>query len=373
MLKKLARFFQRGHREFELFQIEVSSFSSLDCPICPRAVFAEKWIFQNMPLETFQKISPYFPLTEWISFQGWGDPLANEHIISMLRLAKEAECLTSLTTNGDLLTAETSQQLLKGDLDLLIVSLEVAAPAIQENLLRTNSDLKRIFDQVERFIHLKKNSRANKPTVKFSLPMTRINMRELPGLIPLTANMGVNEIIFTNLDYLPDERWNILRAFYHESPTSLFGETIAEINRLAKKEGIAIKTYPLKAEEIPVCEADPSRKVFLAVDGSIAPCQYLRLPQNGPIPRIFLNKEYSVAQTIFGNIDREDFLTIWNQESYQAFRKVFTDRKKAEVNMGQILDAFSNIRSTGMQERDLKEPPPLLPEVCQTCYKAYGI
>src|SRR5512139_3385608 len=123
MLKKLAGIFKREHQDFESFQIEVSTYSSLECQVCPRAVFAEQWIFQNMSVETFEKISQHFHLTRWVSFRGWGEPLENENIISMLRLAKEKECLTSLTTNGTHLNKDLSHQLLTEGLDLIVVSV----------------------------------------------------------------------------------------------------------------------------------------------------------------------------------------------------------------------------------------------------------
>jgi len=61
--------------------------------------------------------------------------------------------------------------------------------------------------------------------------------------------MGVDEAIFHNLDYLPDERCNIMRAFYHESPTAIFEQSIDEIHRLGKELNFSVKTFPLKVEE----------------------------------------------------------------------------------------------------------------------------
>ncbi len=78
-------------REFDTFQIEVSTFSSLECQVCARSVFSEKWVFQNMSLETFQKIRPHFPRTRWVSFHGWGDPLENENLLKMVRQVREAD------------------------------------------------------------------------------------------------------------------------------------------------------------------------------------------------------------------------------------------------------------------------------------------
>ncbi len=373
MFEKLVQALKRPHRPFDCFQIEASTFSPVDCQICPRAVFAEHWIFQNMSPETFQRISRHFPLARAVSFRGWGEPLENENIVTMVEFAKKADCLTSLTTNGLVLTEDLSRKLIGAGLDEIVIFLELATQDIQENLQRSASDICRTLAQVERFTALKKEMNQDKIRVDLSFPMTRLNMRELPSLISVAARWGVNEIIFSNLDYLPDERWNILRTFYHESPTEAFQQAAAEMQRLGKKERIQVKIYPLQAREVAVCEADPPRRVFFSVDGSVAPCPYLRLPKKGDIPRIFLNKEYSVPQTFFGNIDQEDLLTIWEKVAYQKFREVFEKRREAEIDTAKILNAFSNL-SLAEREKAMKmEPPPPLPEVCQTCYKAHGI
>ena len=370
MLKSLTKLFKKEHQDFETFQIEVSTYSPLECQVCPRAVFAEQWIFRNMSLETFQKIGQYFHLTKWVSFRGWGEPTENENIVPMLRLAKEKECLTSLHTTGIHLTEEFTNQLMDVGLDLLGVSLELVT-GVQQSLL-SGTDFKKVVDQVEGLIQLRNRLRRQTPTVKLFSPMTRLNMGDLSNLIPLAAKIGVDEVIFHNLDYLPDERWNILRAFHHESSTAAFEQSVDEIHRLGKESGLAVKTYPLKAEEQLVCEPNPPRNVFFSVDGSVAPCPYLRIPKKGDIPRIFMNKETKVPQTFFGYVQEEDFLTIWDKEAYKKFRGIFEERKKTEVNAAQLVDTFSNISSSSLEKITPKKPPPLS-ELCQTCYKAYGV
>ncbi len=371
MLKNLSVIFKRERREFEAFHIEVSTYSSLPCQICPRNAFAEQWIFRNMGMEIFRKIALHFHLTQWVIFQGWGEPLENEDMIPMLRVAKQARCSTGLVTNGFHLTETTSRQLLAENLDLLLVSLEGTPQAGSEEL-SPGSDGNRIVDQVRGLVELKKAGRRERPLIQLSFFMTRLNMGKLPAMVSLAAKAGADEVIFTHLDYLPEERWNILRSFHHESPTPAFQESIEEIHRLGKKLKIKVKAYPLKAEEMPVCEANPPQKVFFAADGSIAPCMFLRLPTKGKLPRIFLNKEYQVPQTFFGNIHDEDFLEIWNKEPYKNFRKIFEDRRQAQAAQVQLLDAFIH-RTSSILGKESPPPFPSLSEVCRTCYKAYGI
>ncbi len=324
-----------------------------------------------MSMETFQKINQYFPLTKWVHIEGWGEPLENENLIQMLHLAKQAGCLTGLATNGVDLTEDISSELLSESLDLIVVSTGEAAQTNQERST-SGSDFARILDNVEGLIHVKKKLNLQKPRVKLSFLMTRLNIGELPKMVPLAAELGVDEVVVMNFGYLPSERCNILRTFYHESPTAAFQDSLNELYRLGKEMGISVKTYPLKAEEVLVCEPNPPQKVFFSVDGSVAPCIYLRIPKKGDIPRIFLNKEYLVPQTFFGNINDEDFLEVWNKESYKNFRRVFEERERAKFDLVRSLDLVSGTSFSSVQEKLTKKPPPLS-EVCQTCYKAYGI
>lgn len=371
MLNRLADIFKKTHRRFEAFQIEASTYSALECRACPREIFGERWIFQNMSMETFEKIASYFHLTRWVSFYGWGDPMENEHLFSMLRLAKDKGCLTGLSTNGTHLNDAISEQLLSTDPDLLVVFLEAAIQEVQETLL-TGADFMRIMEQVEGFVRIRNARGSATPIVKLSCPMTRMNMKELPGLVSLAARTGVNEVIFHNLDYLPDERCNILRAFYHESPTPAFEQCIEEIHRLGKELAVSVITSPLKIQEQLICEHNPPGRVFFSVDGSVAPCPYLMIPKKGDIHRIFRNQKIDVPQTFFGNIREEDFLSIWNKGSYRQFREIFEERKKSEINSAHLMDTFSNVSASMLEKIKPKNPPPL-PEGCQTCYKAFGV
>jgi len=368
MLSGLAKLFKRDHREFEAFQIEVSSYSSLESQFSPRVVFAEKWLFQQMSLETYQKIAQHFPRVKWVIFRGWGDPLENEDSPAMFRLAREAGCLTGLATHGFYLTPEISRQLVEGKLDFITLNLKEIPPAGEEDS-RISSEFKQTLDQIRHLIELKKSRGQAVPSVRLSFIMTRLNMSRLRRIVPAAVKLGADEVIVKNLDYLPEDRWNILRTFYHESPTPAFQDTRDEILRLGKELKMPVRYSTLKAEEIPVCEAEPHRSLFFSVDGSIAPCMYLRLPKKGKIPRIFLNKDYSVDPVIFGNINTEELPAVWGKEDYRSFRKVFEDRLKAQRNAASIFDAVSN---PGSALQEIIEPPPLC-ESCRTCYKAYGI
>ena len=368
MLKGLAKIFQRHQRNFEAFQVEISSYSSPDCETCPRAIFAEEWIFQNMSMATFQNIARHFALAQWIFFQGWGDPLENPEIIPMLQIAKGAGCKVRLTTQGFLLDSSLSESLIASALDLLVIRFEGVIRDIEESL-HGGSEFNHVLQKIRDFIDRRGRRHEKNPRVTLSFLMTRLNMAGLPKLVPLAADLGVDELAFSHLDYLPNERCNLLRAFYHESRTPAFEKTVDQLQEIGRQYGISTRIPPLQAKEVFVCEPNPLRRVFFAVDGSVAPCPYLRIPKRGDLPRIFLHRKYTVPQMAFGNIGQEDFLAIWQKASYEEFRNLFGERRRAEINMPSIFDLLSGDRS--LSDSTISHPP--FPAVCQSCYKAYGI
>ena len=85
-----------------------------------------------------------------------------------------------------------------------------------------------------------------------------------------------------------------------------------------------------------------------------------------------MDKEYDVPQTTFGNVNDEDFLDIWNSGAYKSFRKIYEDRLRGGITVSKAFDIFAGSGSRGTGKEPVVEIPPL-PEVCRTCYKAYGL
>lgn len=355
-----------GKSPFNAFQVEVSTRCSLHCRMCPRGFFAEEWLAHDMSMDLFEKIARCFHLTEWVHLQGWGEPLENRHLMDMLTMVKERGCLAGFTTNGVRLSEEVSGELLDRGIDNLVISIGGATRADHEKL-RTGSSFDVILENVGRFVVRKRQRGMERPTVRLSFLMTRENIHGLPDTVPLAAELGVDEIMVINLDYLAGERCDTLRIFDSSPPPPDIQKSVDLLHRIGKEKGVTVRTYPLVEKEALMCEANPLRNVFFSADGSVSPCVYLRIPKRGDIPRIFRGRSLSVPQGIFGNVGEEDFLDIWNRESYREFRNVYKDRLKMRFNLRQAFEVFAWGGTGG--KRKLRS----LPDPCRTCYKAYGL
>lgn len=299
-----------------------------------------------MDLETFKKLSDFFPMVKNIYLSGWGEPLLNPHFFEMVKLAKKAGCNVGFTTNGALLDNKTIRDLVKDQVDLVSISLGGATQESHESK-RVGSHFKKVNEKLALLNSIKIESRSEKPRILLLFMMFKENLNELANVVTLAADLKADGIVATNLDYVGHPSQDELRAF---SCTNTIEESIVKIieaQELAEKRNIYFKAFPLQMNPVQVCSEDPLNNLYISEKGDVSPCVYLNLPLD-TIPRIFCNEKTKITPLTFGNIKENTLLKIWKDKEYVSFRENFDSRK-------------------------MKANSAPLPESCKTCYKAYGI
>lgn len=362
---RIARWFKRleAERPFEAFQIEVTSRCNLRCVMCPVTVLADRWPALEMSWETFQRIARAFEKTRWVHLQGWGEPLLHSRLFDMIALAKGAGCQASFTTNGVLLTRRASEQLLDLGLDLLAVSIAGATSGTHE-AIRVGSNFRGVLDNVRRFVALRTQRGSRTPRVEILFLMTRTNLSELPRVVELAANLGVDELAATNLDYAITPGLDALRASAPSPATPAFQEVLERARGLARQAGIRFRPYPLEPGEVAVCELNPLKILFISADGWVSPCTYTGLNGQSDIPRVFDGKFLQFPAIRFGSVNDQEVMEIWGSPAYRAFRRQFSKRL-----MGVAMLALG-VSGGG---REMRDGEALAPEPCRTCLKLYGL
>lgn len=349
--------------QFNCILIDVVTVCQLKCVMCPRTAFIhELGRNDNMPLETYKKTARYFSHAKFVYFTGWeGEPLLHKDIFTMIEIAKES-CSAGIVTNGVALTEETSRKLIELGLDFITVSMAGATKETHEKI-RVGSDFEKICENVRMLLNFK----TTKPEVNLSFLMTKENIEELPSFIELAKDLGAKNVTAPNLSYVATPLHDEIKAFSCGTIHKNFLEKIKEAERTAKKYKIAFRAYPLSTEEVFICEENPLANIYISSDGYVSPCVYLNFPMES-FPRIFCGRNYAVKRTCFGNIAGEDLFDIWNKEEYKEFRRGHVNRAKMLEHIS--LD-FGDIQKLREKIEKLRQAP--LPEVCKTCYKAYGI
>lgn len=361
-----------------VIQIEVTTRCQLLCNFCPRNVLSGRWIQKDLSWETFSLIIRHLRGVDMVHLQGWGEPLLHQRIWDMARSIREKGCRVSLTTNGVSLHGDALERLCNVGVDLVAVSIAGAASRTHE-ALRKGSRLERILENISRVL-----ARRPRPRVHLVMHMMRENMEELPDVVELSADLGVDKLIAPHLDYAPTAEVEQGQVFTGSDVSSM--ESIVEdARRRAERRGLELHIPPLSpTEPILMCDARPTETVWISVMGEVAPCPYLCLPVQGEIPRVYRGVREDLPRFSYGRV--EDGLSrVLGGKRAREFMGAFERRlrwdrirtiQRADLESmsrvsGGAMAFFSSLKE--LTARRISDDMPPAPRQCLNCPKLYGI
>lgn len=401
-------FFKSRKKSFSAWQIELTTRCPLKCRMCLREG-VDNWHSGDMKIEDFRRLIPYLRDVETVILEGWGESLLHKNLVEIIRLVKAESPQVGFVTSGKGLTGEYISEIIDAGTDFIGFSLS-GAFSKTHNAIRVHSDHETLINDIRNFNEIKKSKEIDKPKSHIVYLMLKDNISEVPSLIGLAKDIGIETVILTNPIHIASEWQEGQRVFKcynnqhpHPNPPPSRGreklenplptitppspcgrglgggvkeqsrdyeEILKEAEKKAKELKINLRRPYLLPVEMAVCEENPLRNLYISVDGEVSPCVYLYPPISSPLKRIFCGDEYKLEKVSFGNIFRETFDTIWNNRGYIEFRERFIRRKrKVEVE-----DIHSFLWDKDMGKNRRFEIKPLIepPEQCKTCHKMLG-
>jgi MoaA/NifB/PqqE/SkfB family radical SAM enzyme len=359
-------------RHFLAFQIQITSRCNLRCPICTKNVFSSEWIDGDMDMGTYEALSRAFPYLKQAYLDAWGEPLLHPNFWEMVSIAREAGCSVGTTTNGTLINRDVARRLAAG-LDVVGISMDGATAGTYESI-RRGAKFDQVVEGVRELVAAKKEMRSDGyPLVSLLFLKNRRNIRELPDVVALAAELGADEVVASNLTYVAKPAHEALRVYSLQGASP---ETLAILDQArirARNLGLGLRIYPLEPKRVAFCEARPLEALHITWDGFVSPCVYLTLPiKSDTMAKVYEGVGYQVPMTRLGNVNASELIDIWNSEAYKRFREPFAMRNticgKAPFGMND---------DGGFDEVDVEIFRSLsryaLPDVCRGCYKALGI
>jgi MoaA/NifB/PqqE/SkfB family radical SAM enzyme len=367
MIEKIFKRFVRGKREkaFLAWQIELTTRCPLRCKMCIRTE-SKDWQYQDMPFEDFKKILPFLKDVENVILEGWGESLLYPHLNECIQLVKKEGPQVGFVTSGKGLTQKRVSELIDAGLDFVGFSIAGTTPETHESI-RVNSHWQEILNAVQLFNEVKLRRGFTRPKIHLVFLMLKNNIHEVPNIPSLAKEMRIEEILLTNICHLIHPWQEDQRIFIWEHGENVYEKYVKQAEGNAKKVKLMLKRPSLSAIDVPVCEENPLRNLYISVDGDVSPCVYLNPPLSSPFKRIFCGREYWVEKVSFGNLFKEPFPAIWNHENYEKFRHCFKERDKKFNEAYLSLLQSSSIEAS----RGIIIPQP--PELCRTCHKILGV
>jgi MoaA/NifB/PqqE/SkfB family radical SAM enzyme len=314
--------------------IEPTTNCNLNCRTCMRNTWSEPG--GEMSMETYGRLLDGLrgaASLRTMSFWGIGEPLANQNILEMLRLAKMIGARTEMVTNGLLLTREMSAGLVAAGLDRLVVSID-GATRESNSEIRTGADLATVQENIRMLNAMRLVRSQSNPEVGIEFVVMRRNISELKYLPGLARGMGASFIIVSNLlpytEELKDDilYWlsagdNFPSARSRWNPEITMARIDARRENLDLMEGFSSYVAATHRRTASPNGADGycpfvwDGSAAVAWDGSVSPCVGLMHSHTCFV----LDREKSIKKYVLGNVNRYGINKIWNGAEYRKFRK----------------------------------------------------
>jgi len=305
----------------ERLTLEMTSYCNLKCWMCPKTAGYVNTLPNHLIEEpVIKKVKELLPNIEILQLSGlWGEVFLHpETYFSILKSAKENGCEVRTISNGTLLTPEISKNLVGLGLDDLTISIDAASPRTYKDI-RVGGDFKKLIKQLKKLKKIKKKEHSDTPIIHFAFVGMERNIKELPDLVKISAELGIQSIILQGMGEYQDTKGESLALHHKELGQKMYQKAREE----GGKYGVDVSLFPPDQFEKESIDVSPVRgKVEL--DFYIPP--NYRKDCDVPWKESVITTTGDVliccsAMKPVGNILNNSFEEIWLSDNYMAFRK----------------------------------------------------
>lgn len=288
---------------------ELTNACNLNCVMCGRN--AADFQLTSFDMDIFRSFEPLMDIVEEVTLMGWGEPTIHPHFNEMLRIINNHNARKYFCTNGMNLS-KIRDAIFDYNVDVFAVSLDGATDATNSRI-RRGSKIEKIKEDLKEIVRIKKERGLKYPWINFVFCAMESNIRELPDLVRLASEIGIEEVKVVYLTVFE-------KSLVHESlweKETLVHEVFDEAIKIGNELGIVLKLPYYSGEDVAgeklhkdcyVCWRD----FFLGSDGLVRPCM-------------------STPTQFFPYDKNKDFMEIWNSIEYQNYRANVNNQKTMDT------------------------------------------
>ena len=217
---------------------------NLFCAMCPRFSSVDPHL--DMSMETYARIVEGMHLAHTVDFTGWGEPMLHPHIYDMVRMAKEKDCVTTMTSNGTVLNSRNAARIIEAGMNRLTVSVD-GLKAETFEAVRPGASFEKVTDNLR---ELSRQVEAGGHDLALGVAFTiqEVNAGELPLLVPWLTHVGAKTLHLKHLNVVStEEDWNRSFLKYRLSPVQPNGNlltmleaSVSEVLEAAEKAAVEV-------------------------------------------------------------------------------------------------------------------------------------
>jgi radical SAM protein with 4Fe4S-binding SPASM domain len=297
-------------------QVEVTGACNLRCKMCLvsyRPALSKRE--GALGYEDYMALLDALPRLRRLTLQGLGEPLLAPHIFDMVDHAAARGIEVGFNTNAMLLTRARADRLVGAGLAWLHVSLDGATAQTYE-AIRGRGRFDRVVANLRELVAARAAARTSTPRIQVNFVAMRMNYRELPALVDLSAEIGADRVWVQNLSHSfddtdPSGAYSGIREFAADQALDPSDEALSVFDRAREQaavRGLDIRLPRLAGGSPPPDEPGctwPWDSAYVTHDGVVQPCCMVM----------------GSDRVELGRLSEGNFLDIWHGSAYRAFRK----------------------------------------------------
>lgn len=276
--------------------VELAAFCNLRCPECPtgQRMLSRKGndVFSEDLFRSFVDSNKEYLLHLILYFQG--EPLLNKNLPKMIDYAHRAGIFTSISTNAQLINDQNAKTLVQSGLDKIIISIDGTTQEVYEQY-RVGGKLEKAFDAIRSIIYQKKEHNSFSPVIELQMIVFSTNEHQIDEMRAIGKKLGVDRVVFKTAQLYDFENGH---------------ELLPSNDKYARYRKLSNGRLIIKNKLHNHCWRLWNGAV-INVKGQVLPCCYDK------------DSEHS-----FGNIQDDDFNTIWQNKKASGFRASILQNRK---------------------------------------------
>ena len=279
--------------------IEPTTACNLGCPECPSGLKMFSRPTGNLRREQFQSwIDGMARHLIHLNFYFQGEPFIHPEILQLISYAKAKGIFTSTSTNAHFLTDTIARKTVESGLDRLIISIDGTTQEVYEQY-RVHGKLDKVLEGAAAVIRWKNELKSNTPQVIFQFLVVAPNEHQVDDVLALGREMGADEV-----------RLKTAQVYDYSQGHPL----IPKNEKYSRYMRLSDGSYRVKNALDNHCWRMWSGCV-ITWDGAVVPCCF--------------DKD---ASHKMGDLTRNTFQEIWNNEAYRGFRQaLFSSRGSMDI------------------------------------------
>ena len=301
-------------------KIECSSVCNLRCTMCP----LHNGLKRKQGFLKFEKFKFIYDQVKpaYLNLTGIGETFLNKDLFKIVKYAKEKRAMVKLDSNGTLLDEETINNILKTGIDIISISIDGVDKESYEKI-RVGAKFEEVKKNVKNLVRIR-NERKSKSQIHMFFVLQEGNIKKLPDFIKLAEELGVDYIAGSFVVTLGDNENKRNKIFNYKETEEIVRKTRETIKNAKPEVSIEpLLEYLLKRgnkefynKEKPCYMAWYS--TFITWDGYVNPCDFS-----------------CDNEVVFGNVFKEPFKKIWNNEKIKNFRRqILKNREGIKICRG---------------------------------------